>query len=494
VLLGAVLPLALLGLWTTRSAARSGRELLESQLTSQVALDAAEVELRWAQHKGDLLMLGENEPARAALTDSTGRATPVPAFVQRAFSQMTAFNQVVIRDRNNRARWTLESPSFPSAARDVRIDPAVRGIGVQVPITDLSTGDTIGTVDASLRVAALLQPVALVASASGPLIAVFAKSQPLVVPTGADERLFTDERVEWNGHRWLAVRRPIDGIGIDLVIAGALTPYVEPFERSATRGALVLMVAASVIVMLVLGLTRRMTRDVERQLAQREALAAVGEFASELAHEVRNPLTAIRLDLQRVEESASDVDTVRTIVPRVLRQIDRLDRAVSGALRVTRGTTVKPRLVGLRDILDGACRSASPEFTRRGGVLSVDLPKEPIELDADAAALEQMFVNLLINAAQALAPRGVARLGAERRNGKVEVTITDNGAGMTARQLKDVREPYRSLRPDGTGLGLKIARRIAANHRGELELISTRGTGTTVRVTLPLRAGVASLV
>src|SRR5204862_6195819 len=126
--------------------------------------------------------------------------------------------------------------------------------------------------------------------------------------------------------------------------------------------------------------------------------------------------------------------TVRTIFPRVLRQIDRLARALSGALGVTRGTTVKQRLVGLRDILDGACRSASPEFTRRGGVLSVDLPEEPIELDADAAALEQMFVNLLINAAQALAPRGVARLGAERREGNVEVTITDNGAGMTARQ------------------------------------------------------------
>ncbi len=481
VLFGAVLPLALVGLWTTRAASRSGRDLLRSQLEGQLVRTVQEVVARWEQHKGDLLMLGESEPARVALRDAT--IAEAPSFVRQSFSGMTAFNTVTARDRNDRVRWSLEGAGLAGA---VRADPQVRGIPVRVALTDLSSGDTIGSIEASLRVAALLQSSVLVASVAGPLTAVFDGDRPLVVPSGADERLFRDDRFEWSGHRWLAVRRSIPELGIDLVLAGALTPYEEPFERSATRGALALLVAASAVVIVIVMATRRMSRDVERQLAQREALAAVGEFASELAHEVRNPLTAIRLDLQRVEESASDAAVVRSIVPRVLQQIERMDRAVRGALRVTRSGSLNPTSVELRDVLDAACRSATPEFARRGASLTVELPATGVQLDGDPGALEQMFLNLLINAAQALAPEGNARVGAERRNGTVHVTITDNGVGMTAQQLRNATEPYRSSRRDGTGLGLKIARRIVASHNGTLELVSAPGEGTTVRISLPL--------
>ena len=106
-------------------------------------------------------------------------------------------------------------------------------------------------------------------------------------------------------------------------------------------------------------------------------------------------------------------------------------------------------------------------------------------MDGDAAALEQLFLKLLINAAQALSAGGVARLDAERRNGTIEVTIADTGAGMSARQLAETHQPFRSSKRDGTGLGLKIARRIVSNHRGELHVTSALGHGTTVRVTLP---------
>jgi signal transduction histidine kinase len=112
----------------------------------------------------------------------------------------------------------------------------------------------------------------------------------------------------------------------------------------------------------------------------------------------------------------------------------------------------------------------------------------PLELDGDPAALEQLFLNLLINAAQALSLGGDARVDAERRNGTIEVTIADTGAGMSARQLAETQQPFRSSKRDGTGLGLKIARRIVSNHRGELHVASALGQGTTVRVTFPARA------
>ena len=144
--------------------------------------------------------------------------------------------------------------------------------------------------------------------------------------------------------------------------------------------------------------------------------------------------------------------------------------------------------VDLRVVLETARRTAEPEFAHRGARLALGATPGPLELDGDAAGLEQLFLNLLINAAQSLSAGGVTRVDAERRNGTIEVTIADTGAGMSARQLAETQQPFRSSKRDGTGLGLKIARRIVSSHRGELHVSSAVGQGTTVRVTLPARA------
>ena len=491
VLVGAVLPLGAIGLWVTQGAARSGRQLLESQLHAQLTQATLQVEQRWTRLRSDLLMLGENEPIRLLLL-GTDSATTVPPFVHRAFGQMDAFQRVIIRDARGRARVTLQAaeealvPERRSGAAGSDIRGAGPGLPVRVPLTDLATGDTIGVLEAAVRVAALLPAATQLAARDGPLTAVFGSAGGSAIPAGADARLFSDERVEWEGQRWLTVRRALTEPPIEVAIAGALDPYVAPFERAAARAAAILMTAALLVALLVGVLIRRITRRVERELAQREALAAVGEFASELAHEVRNPLTAIRLDLQRMEEQAAEPESVHGVVPRVLRQIDRLDRAVSGALRVARGGSVEAHRLDLREVLEGARRGAEPEFRQRGARLGIAVAGgEALHVDGDAGALEQLFLNLLINAAQSLSTNGEARVEAARRNGHVEVTIVDTGVGMTASQLEDVEQPFRSTRRDGTGLGLKIARRIVATHRGEMEMRSSPGAGTTVLIRLP---------
>jgi two-component system, NtrC family, sensor kinase len=117
--------------------------------------------------------------------------------------------------------------------------------------------------------------------------------------------------------------------------------------------------------------------------------------------------------------------------------------------------------------------------------LRVDASSTPVEVEGDAAALEQLFLNLLINAAQSLSPGGNARVSTLWRNGSIEVNVADDGVGMSARQLAEVQMPFRSSKPDGTGLGLKIARRIVTSHGGELRVASTVGKGTAITVTLP---------
>lgn len=483
---GSVLPLALVGFWTTRSAARSGRTLLRAQLETALGQTAREVETRWASRRSDLLLLAENEPVRLVLSDATG-APQTPGFVRRAWEQMTAFSSVVIHDRAGRARIVLETSSFPRADRASLPSLDLRGIPVRFPVTDLATGDTIGAVAATVRAAALLPSVSSTPAKDAPVTAIVLAGVSPIIPPSVDPHIFDDESVVWNGRHWLSIRRHLAEPSLDLTIAGPVDPYVAPFERTAQSAAATLLVATVGVLIFVVLVTRRMSRDVERELAQREALAAVGEFASELAHEVRNPLTSVRLDLQRVSEVAGDPESVHRIASRVLRQIDRIDRAVTGALRVARGGAMDQRAVDLRVVLENAHRTAEPEFAHRGVQLALGVTPEPLELDGDAAALEQMFLNLLINAAQALSPGGAARVDAERRNGSIEVTIADTGAGMSARQLSETRQPFRSSKRDGTGLGLKIARRIVSNHRGELHVASALGQGTTVRVTFPAR-------
>ena len=484
---GSVLPLALVGFWTTRSAARSGRTLLRSQLEAALGQTAHEVETRWSSRQSDLLLLAENEPVRVVLSDGTG-APQTPAFVRRVWEQMTTFSHVVIRDRAGRARIVLETSSFPAAERASSPSTDLRGIVVHLPVTDLTTGDTIGAVEATVRAAALLPSVSSTPAMDAPVTAIVLAGAAPIIPPSVDPHIFDDESAVWNGRHWLSVRRHLAQPPLDLAIAGPVDSYVRPFERTAKTAAGALLAATIGVLVFVIVMTRRVSRDVERELAQREALAAVGEFASELAHEVRNPLTSVRLDLQRVNEVAGDPESVQRIASRVLRQVERIDRAVTGALRVARGGSIEEQAVDLRVVLENARRTAEPEFAHRGARLTLGATPERLELDGDAAALEQVFLNLLINSAQALSSGGTARVEAERRNGTIEVTIADTGAGMTARQLAATHEPFRSSKRDGTGLGLKIARRIVANHRGELSVTSELGQGTTVRVTLPARA------
>jgi signal transduction histidine kinase len=484
----AVVPLGAIGFWATRSASRSGRDLLRAQLDGQLALLAADVSETWERQRAELLMLGENEPVRLLLGDSSATDTTVPAFVLRAFSQTTAFDRVLVRDRSGRVRLTLagSSPRNGSEGRGPSSAPDP-GVSVRLPLTDLLAGDTIGSIEAAVRLTALVPAIARPLTREGPLLLVRTAGGMEVRAPEVDARVFADEDATWEGERWSTVERPVAEPAMVLALAGALGPYVSPFERAARRSALALFVASMLVAVVVVVLTRRLTRSVERELAHREALAAVGEFASELAHEVRNPLTAMRLDLQRAEERVDDPDTLRTVLPRVLGQIDRLDRAVSGALRVTRGGTIEPQAVDLASVLESARRSAEPEFARRQARLVMH-PGDggPLGLSGDAGALEQMFLNLLINASQALSPGGEAHVSTSRHDGHVDVTIRDTGTGMTAARLAELSHPYRSSRRDGTGLGVRIARRIATNHGGELAFESDPGMGTTARVRLPV--------
>jgi signal transduction histidine kinase len=317
---------------------------------------------------------------------------------------------------------------------------------------------------------------------------------------------------------------------LQLSIAAPSAPFVKPFERVARTGLSVLMTVALVAFVLSGVLTSRATRslarlseaaaavasgDLERnvpasggdeigelattfngmtdslrrtlaELSHQRALAAVGEFAASLAHEVRNALTAVRVDLQHANRHLPPDNPGTALLARALDSVRRLDATVTSALRAARTGQVVPARVDLRRVLEQAVHGATPSFTERSATLEPIAADVTAEIVGDASALEHLFLNLLINAGQALAAGGRAHVEVCCANGQAIVRIVDTGMGIPGDQLASLGQPFRTTKPYGTGLGVPIARRIALAHGGDLRVDSVLHAGTTATVQLPL--------
>lgn len=209
-------------------------------------------------------------------------------------------------------------------------------------------------------------------------------------------------------------------------------------------------------------------------------------FAASLAHEVRNPLTSIRIDLQRVEEELPADSPLRTPLKRALREVARLDRTMSGVLRLARSGDIASDLFDLRVPLSHAAEVAASAFEPTGSVLERGERGEPIPVRGDESALEQVFLNILLNAAQSFDGPGSASVTVSTDPTGAHVMVRDSGRGIDAEWLDRVFDPFVSSRPEGTGLGLPIARQIVVAHGGTIGIESMQGHGTTVRIRLPL--------
>jgi signal transduction histidine kinase len=535
--MGALVPLLALGLLLVARANYSGEALLQSQLGERVEAAAAQLDSRWNDVNSDLLLIGENEPARLALLGPPV-GTPddaAPEFVQRTYAAMTDVEEVIVRDLTGAVRWHLRARngatggSVSSPTSSV-VSPSIT---VRIALRDLVNNAPLATLEARLPVAVLVPGISLTESRTGPLLAVMLPDGTLFAPPASNPAIFRSASTSAGGQHWLSVRREVLQPPLALVVAAVVDPYVDPFRRTARSGLVALLVAAAVLTLLVIAATRRITQDLERLavaaeavsggdidqqievrhsdeiarvarafntmteslrdtlsfLAEREALAAVGEFAAELAHEVRNPLTSMRLDLQRLEEGDQHPEATRVIAGRALRQIARLEHVVGGALRVARGARSELRPIELLGVIEAAVRATEAEFAHRGVKLSIDAGAGSAILpQGDHAALEQLFANLLVNAAQALPPGGAVCVTIESGQASACVVVADNGPGMTSEQIEQARSPFYSTKRDGTGLGLAIARRIAALHGGSITLESVPGEGTRVLVYLPWRS------
>ncbi len=230
-------------------------------------------------------------------------------------------------------------------------------------------------------------------------------------------------------------------------------------------------------------------RQVEREamltrLRQAEQLAEVGQLAASLAHEVKNPLAGISGAIQVIRDSLKPGDAHRPVLAEVLRQINRLDRSVSDLLVFSRPQPPQYQRCDLPRVAERvlALLRKEPEFERVR--FECELGAELSTMTADEHQLEQLLMNLLLNAAQASTAGGPVRLTGQLQDGLVRLVVEDRGCGMTEEVARRAMEPFFTTKARGTGLGLSICRKIAEAHGGSIAIRTRPGEGTAVTVEL----------
>ncbi len=544
VVLGAVLPLAIVGWWLSGTAARSGRALLHDQLSTALSSVGTEANDGWSARSGELQLLANNTVAQAMLSQV---ARPIALadsqyLLQLATSFSVAIPSVTYLDTGGHVRWSFDasrSAMSVQRGRESRTngDASLGGTNVEresgedraafsldMPVLS-DSGRVIGALRARVRLSSVLRTDSVSRAALGAVLEVRDTLGALVFPLNATSGLSDSVRLG----SWERLTTPLAVAPLRVSLARSVAPFVQPFERAARAGLSVLMLVALAALLVSAVMTRRVTQQIERmavvaeavaggdlagrvevvgrdevgrlatsfnamteslrrtlaELSQQRALAAVGEFAASLSHEVRNALTAVRIDLQNATRQLPSDHEVAPLVTRTLDTVRRLDATVTSALRVARSGQTTMVRVDLIAVLRRATASASPSFAGNRGTLVPISPDAPVcEMTGDAAALEQLFLNLLLNAAQALSPGGCARFEVDEAPDAIVVRIADNGSGLSPNLALHNVSMVQSTKADGTGLGLPIARRIAEAHGGSLtvENVPSGGVVATVRL------------
>ena len=225
---------------------------------------------------------------------------------------------------------------------------------------------------------------------------------------------------------------------------------------------------------------------VKTKLREAQRLSALGNLAAGVAHDVRNPLNAIKLlsshALDNVEEGSSAAKPLSTI----RKEVDRLEDIVSGFLSLAREKELVPEPNKV-DVLLGECiHLIEKDAEDRGIAFSAELRAGDLTLNLDPKQWNRAILNLLLNAMEACESNGRVRIFSRVSDTVCTVEIRDNGPGLDSESLARIFEPYYTTKAGGTGLGLSITRGIVEEHGGRIEISSTPGQGCQVLITLPL--------
>jgi signal transduction histidine kinase len=281
---------------------------------------------------------------------------------------------------------------------------------------------------------------------------------------------------------------PVTGQGADVVGGVGVVASATFFEalgqvRSTLFGAAALVLGGVVILGVVFARLFSAHENLESRLRRTETLATMGQMAAMLAHEIRNPLGIIRGAAERLGERFQiQDDEVYRFIPE---EVDRLERTLSTYLDFARpGSTGE--IEDVRTALARTLDLVSHDLERKGIDLQADMEEGEFPVRGDAHLLQQAFLNLLLNARDAMEKGGTLSVSLARKGSVTVVTVSDTGSGMTEEVLRRATEPFFTSKEKGSGLGLAVVSWVVGDLNGRMNMKSRSGGGTTVTLSLPI--------
>lgn len=223
------------------------------------------------------------------------------------------------------------------------------------------------------------------------------------------------------------------------------------------------------------------------QISRAEHLATLGELATGLAHEIRNPLAGIAGVIEIIGRDLPATSPAREVVKDVHQEIARINHIVTDLLHTARPSPPQTRKSDLNTTVRHAVMLGRQQALSKGIDVALHEDATLPEIEHDSDQIHQVLLNLLLNATQAIEGKGTVTVTVKSNRKFAVIDVTDTGRGIAAEHLPNIFRPFYTTKGDGTGLGLSLARRIVEDHHGKIEVTSIAGQGTTFRVMLPLQ-------
>jgi len=274
-------------------------------------------------------------------------------------------------------------------------------------------------------------------------------------------------------------------VGNDVI--GALSVYTATPYRYSVQDTKILSALANLAAIAIENARlHEKTVAVEEQLRHNERLSTLGLLAAEVAHEIRNPLTVMKMLFHSLDLKFPDDDPRGRDAEVITEKMEQLNRIVGRLLGYARSSEPAFEMVDVNALLEDVLQLVRPRLQQQ----KVELRKKFSEVPgirADRAQLEQVCLNLILNAVEAMPAGGTLTVGTAFRDSSfVLMTFGDTGSGISLERQRQLFQPFLTTKPRGTGLGLAIVQKIVVEtHRGKIEVRSTPRKGTTVRVLLP---------
>jgi signal transduction histidine kinase len=253
-----------------------------------------------------------------------------------------------------------------------------------------------------------------------------------------------------------------------------------------------LILGISAITLIWVNQNRHLTKmkDLEDRIQLAERLSSLGHLAAGVAHEIRNPLNAMGMGLQRLKREFLPPDESKkeeyiSFMELILKEIRRVNEIIEQFLTLSRPFQLNLRKSSLQDLLKNLITLFQEEAFSERITLQADIPSELPSVQMDPERLTQAFINIMKNGMQAMGQGGTLRVESKFLKESVEIVISDSGSGIPPDQMEKIFNYYYTTKEKGVGLGLPIAHRIIEAHGGQLKIESRVGSGTKVIVTLP---------